>query len=595
MTGQPRIPLLLCAQTPAPLHRARTCEYPGVVGELLGHLGVGHATADAAELPALLPETGVLLTVGEVDLGEEGREALRNWVAGGGVWLAVSGTCGLADLLGVDLEAASYTGWGGGSGCLGEGYLAPDPRSALCGDAPLPLHHFGGVPVRAWSATVHGCALDAHQRPTGRAALTENDYGSGVALLLAPDLAGTLVRIRQGVGVLRDGVPAPDGSGPVNDGALKSDDGIALDYWFDRRPVDGVPGLEAFLHPIADLWTELFLRAVLLCGDRRGVCLPILWLYPRDLPALGHLSHDTDGNDPAAAERLLEILEGLGEHSTWCVLPPGYPEETVARIREAGHELAMHYDAIEHETEWSRDRFLAQHARLSELLGAPPVSNKNHYLRWEGDTDLWEWSLEVGIGLDQTKGPTKTGVAGFCFGTCHPYRPITRDGRVLDLLELPTVMQDFEVFIPRAFLGPLFRGALRTHGICHILFHPAHTVRAEVAAALAGTVRAGREAGLEWWPAREIAAWERARRSVRWEFGAGALSLTGDLELADARVLVPDRAGLRVSVDGAERPLEPVTRWGWPFRSLALSLTPGRAVRVEAHLDEALDAEGEMD
>jgi hypothetical protein len=595
VTSQPRIPLLLCAQPATPLHRPRTCEYPGAVAELLGHLGVAHATAEAADVPALLPETGVLLTVGEVDLGEEGREALRGWVADGGAWLAVSGTCGLADLLGVDLEAASYAGWSGGIGCLGEGYLEPDPASDLCGDAPLPLHYFGGVPVRPHGALVHGQALDAHQRTTGRAALTESRNGGGVALLLAPDLAGTLVRIRQGVGVLRDGVPAPDGSGPVNDGALKSDDGIALDYWFDRQPVRGVPGLQAFQHPIADLWSEVLLRAILRCADRRGVCLPILWLYPRDLPALGHLSHDTDCNDPAAAERLVEILAGLGERSTWCVLLPGYTEETIARIREAGHELAMHYDAIEVETEWGRERFLAQHARLGEILGAPPVSNKNHYLRWEGDTDLWEWCLEAGIGLDQSKGPTKTGVAGFCFGTCHPYRPVTREGQVLDLLELPTVMQDFEVFIPQAFGEPLLRAALRTHGICHILFHPAHTVREEVASALEGIVRAGREAGLEWWPARDIAAWERARRSVRWAFHPDGLSIASDLDLADARLLVPDREGLTVSLDGTECSSEPVTRWGRPFRSVAVSLTPGRAVRMDAHLHEPEDVEGETD
>ncbi len=577
-----RLPLVLCAQPPAPLHSARAVDYPAVPGEELGHLGIAHRPTPPEELVGLLPETGVLLTVGELALDDAARDAVRLWVARGGAWVAIAGCCGLADVLGVEPEPPTHSNWGGGAGSLGEGYLEPRRDSDLCADLPLPLHAFGGIPVRTWSARVHARMLDAHQRETGRAALTENAYGSGVAVLLAADLTATLVRIRQGVGVLRDGLPAPDGSAPLNDGCLKSDDAIALDYLLDRLPVEGIDGLRAFTQPIADLWVEVLVRAVMHCARVRGVALPVLWLHPDELPALGHLSHDSDGNDPAKADALLSVLAELELRSTWCIQPPGYPPEAIERIAAAGHEPAMHFDAIEHETEWSREAFLRQHRTLARAFGRPPVSNKNHYLRWEGDADLWEFCLAAGIDLDQSKGPTKTGVAGFCFGTCHPYRPIARTGEVLDVLELPTPMQDFEVFIPRAFATPLLAGALRAHGVLHLLFHPAHIEKPGVAESLREAVRAAREAGLGFRTAEEIARWERALRGVRWTFDADGPSLTAETALPGASLVLPALPGLAVRIDGRTVEPRPVTRWGIPFVSVPVELPAGRRVSLEA-------------
>src|SRR5688500_20191428 len=77
--------------------------------------------------------------------------------------------------------------------------------------------------------------------------------------------------------------------------------------------------------------------------------------------------------------------------------------------------------------------------------GEKPVTNKNHYLRWENDTDIWDWCAKHGIGLDQSKGASKTGEAGFNFGTCHTYFPARFDGSVIDVLELPTPTQDLFV------------------------------------------------------------------------------------------------------------------------------------------------------
>ena len=52
--------------------------------------------------------------------------------------------------------------------------------------------------------------------------------------------------------------------------------------------------------------------------------------------------------------------------------------------------------------------------------GERPATNKNHYLRWENDVDVWEWCVKHGIRLDQSKGASKSGEAGFD-GWIHRY------------------------------------------------------------------------------------------------------------------------------------------------------------------------------
>lgn len=95
------------------------------------------------------------------------------------------------------------------------------------------------------------------------------------------------------------------------------------------------------------------LRALFHLASEAKATLPLLWLYPRDLPALAHMSFDSDNNEPERAKRLLEILREADIHTTWCITLPGYEPELLAKIRDAGHELATHYDALDNPgTEW---------------------------------------------------------------------------------------------------------------------------------------------------------------------------------------------------------------------------------------------------
>lgn len=569
----------VCVLPAPPRNAPRTASYPGYVHEILTHAGICYSSVVIDDLPDLLPGLQLLLTVGETALSDDLGGRLRTWVQGGGAWLSVAGVCGAADMFGVEVEAPSCPSWGGGLGTLGEGFMdAKGTSHPLLSHVSIPLHYFNGIPVRVAGGNVLAGTLNAHGRPTSRAAVVEATTGKGRCLLIAPDVTGAVVRIQQGTAVTRDGVPASDGTAPNCDGVLKSGDGAVLDWLLDRQPVPGATGFSAFLEPIADQWRETLLRALFHLAREQDLALPVLWLYPRNLPALAHMSHDTDGNEPSLANRLLGVLDTARINSTWCVVPPGYPAELIDTIRRAGHELGMHYDAVSEGTAWGEKDFDNQWRQLVNLFGAErPVTNRNHYLRWEGDTEFFAWCADRGIRLDESKGASKTGEAGFNFGTCHPYSPVDPKGRMMDVLELPTPTQDLVVFAPEEIVDPLLAAVLRHHGVLHLLFHPAHIEKPRVADALLRAVAKATQQGLEWWTARQISSWERARREVRWSnytrtrTGVSVRVRSGNA-LREASIMWLTAPHTRVEVGG--KVCEPVTveRWGFLFQSVTFDI-----------------------
>ena len=395
-----------------------------------------------------------------------------------------------------------------------------------------------------------------------------------------------MVHIQQGRAITRDRGPSDDGTAPCCDNVLKSDDGSVLDWIFDRQPVPGAAGFSAFLQPVADQWRELLLRAVFHAAAEQNVAMPVLWLYPRNLPALGHISHDTDGSEPVPARALLDRVAEADIHTTWCTILPAYEPELMRAIKDAGHEYATHYDAMSPGRVWGEDTFDAQWRELIEAFGGErPVTNKNHYLRWEGDTEFFEWCARRGIQLDQSKGPSKTGEAAFNFGTCHPYFPVNPRGERIDVLELATMTQDLVVFAPPALIDPVLDAALRCHGVMHFLFHPAHIMKPGVADALHLTVKKGKDHGVEWWTAAQINAWERARRGVRWTgYAPGpspSVTLEAEQPLQDATVLWLCASDRPVSAGGKAVPAKRTERWGFRWQAATLNLAQSCAMTLE--------------
>lgn len=527
--------------------------------EILHRAGLPFQVLSLPDLPVFLSRpSGIVVLAGEMQLTGPQREALTRFVENGGSLVGIGGTSGLHKVFGVVGQSPLAEGW----------MKVTAPSHAITAGLRSSLHVFGGSCVKAGSAAPLAELVSGSQGAAGSAIL-EHRLGKGRAILLAPDLVFSILHIQQGVAVRQDGRPAPDGSAPINDRALKAEDGLVLDWQRDRTAVAPDVG-PIFLEPVSDELREIILRSILHLASQQGIALPVLWYWPRGLKAVGHISHDTDGHDPKKAAAMLEVMSGCKVKSTWCVLyPGGYPAGFYRQLDQQGFEIAMHYDAHSGgpQTTWSKDNFLLQQRWLLKETGLRHViSNKNHYTRWEGRLDFLRWCEEAGIESDQTRGPSKKGTIGFPLGGSQPYFPWDDEAdapRFLNVLEVNMLTQDLVIVCPREYGRQLVDSVLRRHGVAHFLFHPNHVLKPQVADTIRELVGYGRSQGLEWWTNRQIRQWEALRRGVATRFdSAGALSFRAARPLDQATLLLlkPSRAPRSILVNGRAAS---TSRWTW--------------------------------
>jgi hypothetical protein len=499
--------------------------------EVLGHLALAYDTYPLAELGRACASHRVLLLPTVPALEDEDVRTLTRWVAFGGGLLICGDPGPLAELAGAFGHAA-----------VRDGHVTCAPTGPWQSPPDVALRAFGGVTLQpgggatALAAWTHQSA--AHDDPPARlAAITTRAVGRGTVTTFGVDVWQTLVRIHQGWPVTSDGAPPDDGTAPVDDGILKCDDGIALSYVHDRglAPTAGAfptgfryqmpPAGPApmFHRPHADIWRDVFAAVMFWTMERAG--RPAGWLgyWPAGVPAVAHMSHDSDGNTDASARAALDAFEAADVRVTWCFLHPGgYSPTIYTDVIAAGHEPALHYNAMA-ESElayWGEKYLAAQLAWVRQVTGTDSiVSNKNHYTRWEGWAEFYLWCERLGIRIDQSRGPSKQGNVGFPFGTCHVTFPMSdraHGNRLVDVLSLPMQTQDLwltNVIDNRAvFLDQ----ALEHHGVAHFLFHGRNIVaHDQVRQAVLETAAEARRRGMPWWTSAEINAWERQRRQVR--------------------------------------------------------------------------------
>lgn len=518
------------------------------ITEVLRRAGVFFEQVAPANLPALVRRSnGVVLLAGNLRLATAEREALAAWVKAGGGLVGIGGTSGLDEVFGVAGESPLAEGW----------IRVTAPDHAVTAGLRSSLHVFGGFAVKRGPATALA-EVDSANRLAKGSAILENRFGKGRAVLLAPDLLFSIVHIQQGLPVFQDGRPSPDDSAPVNEGILKAEDGMVLDWRRDRTPLPPDNG-PVFLEPVTDELREIILRSVFHVAREQGVALSLLWYWPGGLKAVGHVSHDTDGNDPKKAVALLDVMNRCRVKSTWCTLfPGGYPKEFYRTLREQDFEIALHYDAMgSGPASWSKENLVLQHRWLKETAGLEHItSNKNHYTRWEGRLAFYRWCEEVGIQSDQTRGPSKKGTIGFPLGGSQPYFPLDDEAptpRFLKVLEINMLTQDLVVVCPAEYGKQLLDSAVRHHGVAHFLFHPAHILKPTVAETLCGLVDYGRTQGLQWWTSEQIYRWEMLRRGVSARFDGGhAVTLRAARPVPKATLLVlrPGKGARPIRIDG---------------------------------------------
>jgi hypothetical protein len=381
-------------------------------GEVLSHAGIPFEWIN--ELHQIQENKYDLILVAAAPSHETANDALWRYAERGGIVVSFSGLNGLARRLGFAITEPLTKGYAHLTEEMG------DPR-----------------PLRFLSASYWVRQADSEEtcnelgmiacEPLGVSAgplLQQFSIGSGSIDRWSVDVMGTIVGLQQGTGpVLGDGTPAADGTGNLNDGILKAEDGLELDWGYDRKTTD--TGKPYFAHPYADLWREAVVSHILRRMVEKQKPVPFSDYWPEGVSQVAMISHDSDRNFDEDAVTTLQTLEEAGVHSTWCMMKPGYSAWLYERIEGNGHELALHFNSnINEGGRWDQEDFNRQYDWLQDTVPSRVISNKNHFTRFEGWGELFQWCESCGIESDQTRGPSKLGAAGFLFGTCQPYYPM---------------------------------------------------------------------------------------------------------------------------------------------------------------------------
>lgn len=523
------------------------------LGEILSHAGIPFEWIDDVEQ---LTERAFDVLLVALDRKEE-RAVTLIWrfAERGGIVIAYGGLSSLAGRLGFADRGPVGKGYAWLPMHVGVShplrYLRATPWIAMSEDGP-PYSAIGQI----HSEHPQGASLGS--------ALLQFHVGKGIIDRWAVDIAETVVGLQQGAEpVIEDGIPALDGTASIDDGMLKADDGMAMDWELDRLTTE--TATPYFAHPYADWWREVMIGHLLNRVVDRGLTLPFVGYWPAGIEQVAMISLDSDLNVNESAETTLAVLREHGVKATWCMMEPGYDPRIYPRVLAEGHELAFHYNAVEHDQgKWGEAEFQRQLQWLKKATDLTEIhSNKNHYTRFEGWGELFRWCETHGIASDQTRGPSKKGNVGFLFGTCHPYFPISwadEKNRLYDVLEVGFLTQDLNH--PRladmSVTVPFLERVRQVRGVAHFLFHQVHIHnQPSVRKALRNVVNEAKRRGFVFWTGKQISEWERARRTVR-VVGIkedGTVQLTSGKDVADLVVWVPVPQGQRqLSAETMARP-----------------------------------------
>ena len=405
---------------------------------------------------------------------------------------------------------------------LGEGFLRISDKGLTdhfmdkLAENPFPLHGFGSTAIKSADSKII-----ATYTPTTNSSsypcITSRDIGNGRIIIFGPDIVYTTRKIQEGNYVFQDGVTPADGMAPIDDGILKCEDGLVLDWNADRRPVSPSYKVPAFIVPIVDVWRELLVQIIILAGHKSKVPIKRVMYWPEGSEFAALISHDTDGNDEELARILLQRINDYGIKTTWCLIPPGYSPDLCKEIKTHGHELAFHFDAQSYKL-LDIFSFESLEGQFQDTLENTRIksfySNKNHYTRWERRTEFFQWLSKLGMKIDQSKGPSKCGTIGFRVGSAHPWIPTDNYGNLIDCLELSFQSQDLGMQGPDD-IGPEIVDAVRSvNGVVHFIFHPAHSKKKDVQKRLDELVDYIKKNGGKFMRSIDIGKWFYERRKL---------------------------------------------------------------------------------
>jgi hypothetical protein len=537
--------------------------YASYYREALDHSGIRYDLIEQQSVGEL-GRIDVLIVAGEGELSEVQETALNNWVRNGGHLIVTGGTWGLKDLLGIkDAGHASNL------------VMEPTSEDRLWPEATSKIRFYGGVVCSVTGLEpVAECEL-------GAVALGRRRLGKGKVIFIGPHIGETMALMQLGRSVECDGVGPPDGSARLDDGNLRAEDGLALDFERDRD-VAGVHSY--FAYPHCDALREVLIRALIESCEEAGVRMLMLWHWPRNAKAAGMVSLDCETFVPDPVQKLHRMLSMYGARALWLIGLPGYTLDIYRALRSWGHEVGLIFVTDDH-SGWHEEKLKIQHITLSRsaalpaLLACRPFDGK-----WRGYQKFYDYAENAGARLSVSKGGRQAGTSGFLFGTSHPFFPLRKDGSPYLIAELPyTVYMPGQVTPPEVCEAILAQTVAR-HGCFHFGMKIQGVESPDVSGALIRLLAACKQAGIEFLMPEELYRFERGRRALRANARVlgeeGYLQLISDTKLEGLTVMTTG-SKCEIASKGRQVKVQSITRYGAEFHVVEVDVESKQQIELE--------------
>ncbi|MCK6630878.1 MAG: hypothetical protein L6Q31_00690 [Fimbriimonadaceae bacterium] len=534
---------------------AKSDPYAAAYAEVLDHAGIPWTSLDTFAAGALKPHD-VLLLCGRGSLSDPDRQALESWLKEGGLLLVSGSSWGMAELLG-----------------LGE--CLRRPRFEFESQDSSRRIAFGGEPAIAKSAKV------LSQTSDGLAVQSMHALGKGVSAYFAPHVGQTAALMQMGRGVDTDALGPMDGSAILDDGRLRAEDGVFLDFETDRAG-------ELFAEPWADRLKESWIEQIVQLATLSRKPLALLWHWPNGARAGASVSIDCETFDVDQVSNIQRLLRMFGCPVTWLVAQPGFPLDTYRLFRSWDHEVGLLF-TLDDDSGWTEERLKSQHLSLERAASVPQlISARAVDGRWKGYFDFYEMAEHVGIRVSASKGGRQRGVSGFLFGTGHPFFPTKLDGTRSKVLECPySVYLPGEVF-PEERFGALVEAILNSHGHLHIAFKSDALSQHHAVDALRNLLSLCHQQRAAFLKLSDVYAFERARRTLKMYFGGNeesrSLRLASDTDVRGLGVLLLSPGG-QVELNGKAVRSLPFPAYGAQWTHVPLDLESKRLVELRLSVE----------
>lgn len=555
MTGWARIALALAPQDP------RAAWYR----EVLAHAGL-RVEVLTEWLPSELSRTHVCLVAGVGSLTPAQREGLRTWVDQGGHLVVASSPLELEEPLGLVPGSVRRQS---------VGYLKATGSDRLWPEQIAKMKVLG-----ISSASVSGAQVVAEC--DGRPVVTRHRFGQGWAIYVGFDLGLTSQLLALGRSVECDGVGPSDPGVHLDDGVLRSEDGIALSFESDRTPSGEEPGY--FGSAWVDLAREVWLRAVFEAIEGSGRTTPVTWYWPNASVGAATLSLDVRDSEVDRVVGMQRLLSMYGCPATWLVPMPGYAADVYRALRAMEHEVGLLY-TVDEPNGWHADRVKIQFTNLVRLASWPAMGSvRAQHGQWRGWLQFYDACEAAGARVSLNKGGRQSATAGFAFGTCHPFHPVRPDGKERLVLEIPYQLWSPGEVSSEGRAVEIVNAVADRNGCLGFSLHPDAIADPSVSAALRRVLMQCKERRMVFMKADEVAKFERGRRHLRVSTKllgeSGWMQIGSEHELSGLTLMLPG-TGYEVTERRKQVDTQVIRAFGTEFTAVVLDIPSMTLIDLE--------------